>query len=131
MPDRSPIPLSALDLLPPFGRKGREQECQTASERWADLDQLLQARVARSSPSTSSPVNEKVRAPRPKLLSHEAVTFAVLHHMSNLVRYRPSDGEKLLGSTGGWYSQVGSTEPQSPSYSTWSADSQVRTSVLT
>lgn len=43
-----------------------------------------------------------VLSARPKLLSHEAVTFAVMHHLSNLVRYRPSDGEKLLGSTRGW-----------------------------
>lgn len=43
-----------------------------------------------------------VLSQRPTLLSHEAVTFAVMHHLSNLVRYRPSDGEKLLGSSRGW-----------------------------
>lgn len=43
-----------------------------------------------------------VLSQRDRLLSHEAVTFAVMHHLSNLVRYRPSDGEKLLGSSRGW-----------------------------
>lgn len=43
-----------------------------------------------------------VLSERPELLSHEAVTFAVAHHLSNLVRYRPRDGEKLLSSPRGW-----------------------------
>lgn len=43
-----------------------------------------------------------VLSKRPNLLSHEAVTFAVMHHLSNLVRYRPSDAERLLDSPRGW-----------------------------
>jgi hypothetical protein len=39
---------------------------------------------------------------RPQLLSHEAVTFGVLHHLSNLVRYRPNDAERLLGGQHAW-----------------------------
>ncbi|MCP4308843.1 MAG: hypothetical protein GY788_29000 [bacterium] len=39
---------------------------------------------------------------RPKLLSHEAVTFAVLHHLSSMVRYRPQDVERLSGSRHYW-----------------------------
>jgi hypothetical protein len=39
---------------------------------------------------------------RPKLLSHEAITFAVLHHLSNVVRYRPMDAERLRGTKYFW-----------------------------
>ncbi len=39
---------------------------------------------------------------RTQLLSHEAVTFGVLHHLSNIVRYRPGDAEKLLLSQHSW-----------------------------
>ncbi len=35
-------------------------------------------------------------------LSHEAVTFAVMHHLSNIVRYRPYDGHKILNGKHGW-----------------------------
>jgi hypothetical protein len=39
---------------------------------------------------------------RKDLLSHEAVTFALLHHLSNMVRYRPHDVERLRGSAYFW-----------------------------
>lgn len=39
---------------------------------------------------------------RPQLLSAEALTFAVLHHMSNMVRYRPQEVEKLKGTPHFW-----------------------------
>jgi hypothetical protein len=39
---------------------------------------------------------------RSQLLSHEAVTFAVLHHLSNVVRYRPGDAERILVSPHAW-----------------------------
>jgi YaaC-like Protein len=43
-----------------------------------------------------------VLSARDKLLSHEAVTFAVLHHLSSVVRYRPDAAERLLRSRPAW-----------------------------
>ena len=43
-----------------------------------------------------------VLSKRTKLLSHEAVTFAVLHQLSSMVRYRPHDAERLRGSRYFW-----------------------------
>jgi hypothetical protein len=43
-----------------------------------------------------------VLSDRNQLLSHEAVTFALLHHLSNMVRYRPADVERLRGSAYFW-----------------------------
>lgn len=39
---------------------------------------------------------------RPQLLSHEAMVFAVLHHLSDMVRYRPEIVELLRGSKHFW-----------------------------
>lgn len=39
---------------------------------------------------------------RQQLLSHEAVTFAVFHHLSDMVRYRPEVVEQLRGSRHFW-----------------------------
>lgn len=43
-----------------------------------------------------------VLSTRTQLLSHEAVTFAVLHHLSNMVRYRPNDAEHILLTRHAW-----------------------------
>jgi hypothetical protein len=43
-----------------------------------------------------------VLSDRRQLLSHEAVTFGLLHHLSNMVRYRPQDVERLRGSEYFW-----------------------------
>jgi hypothetical protein len=43
-----------------------------------------------------------VLSDRGELLSHEAVTFAVLHHLSNMVRYRPQYVERLRGTRFYW-----------------------------
>ena len=43
-----------------------------------------------------------VLSPRRQLLSHEAVTFGVLNHLSNMVRYRPYDAERLRGGKHFW-----------------------------
>lgn len=43
-----------------------------------------------------------VLSERTKLLSHEAVAFAVLHHLSNVVRYRPADAERILTTRNAW-----------------------------
>jgi len=43
-----------------------------------------------------------VLSERKQLLSHEAVTFAVLHHLSSMVRYRPQDVERLNGTRHFW-----------------------------
>lgn len=43
-----------------------------------------------------------VLSDRNQLLSHEAITFALMHHLSNMVRYRPQDVERLRGSAYFW-----------------------------
>jgi hypothetical protein len=43
-----------------------------------------------------------VLSERTELLSHEAVTFAVLHHLSNMVRYRPQFVDRLRGARYYW-----------------------------
>lgn len=43
-----------------------------------------------------------VLSERMELLSHEAVTFAVLHHLSNMVRYRPQYVDRLRGTRYYW-----------------------------
>jgi len=43
-----------------------------------------------------------VLSPRGNLLSHEAVTFAVLHQLSTMVRYRPQDAERVRGTKHFW-----------------------------
>jgi hypothetical protein len=42
-----------------------------------------------------SSLDEVVLSERDRLLSQEAVTFAVIHHLSNMVRYRPEQVVKL------------------------------------
>src|SRR6266508_3657699 len=42
-----------------------------------------------------------IASERSELLSQEAVCFAVMHHLSNMVRYRPEQVEKLA--TGKWF----------------------------
>ena len=41
-------------------------------------------------------------SPRQKLLSMEGVTFVLLHHLSNMVRYRPQQVESLRGGSYWW-----------------------------
>jgi hypothetical protein len=43
-----------------------------------------------------------VLSQRSNLLSQEAVSFAVLHHLSNMVRYRPEEVERLAGEKWSW-----------------------------
>jgi hypothetical protein len=43
-----------------------------------------------------------VESMRSELLSHEAVTFAVMHHLSEMVRYRPERVEQLVGGKHYW-----------------------------
>ena len=75
---------------------------QKRSEVLPDLCQLYDSTLIACDRSVPGNRCYLVLSKRPKLLSHEAVTFGVMHHPSNLVRYRPSDGEKLLGSPRGW-----------------------------
>lgn len=75
---------------------------QKRSEILGDLSGLYDSTLLANDRSFSGNRRYLVLSARSKLLSHEAVTFAVMHHLSNLVRYRPSDGERLLGSTRGW-----------------------------
>jgi hypothetical protein len=75
---------------------------QKRSEVLPDLCDLYDATLIACDRSFAGNRCYLVLSTRPKLLSHEAVSFGVMHHLSNLVRYRPSDGEKLLGSSRGW-----------------------------
>ena len=72
------------------------------SEVFGDLCQLYDSTLIACDRSFLGNRLYLVLSKRPELLSHEAVTFAVMHHLSNLVRYRPGDGEKLLNSPRGW-----------------------------
>jgi hypothetical protein len=47
-------------------------------------------------------IDHVVLSDRPKLLSMEAVTFVVVHHLSNMVRYRPQQVESLRGGSYWW-----------------------------
>lgn len=72
------------------------------SEVTSDLTQLYDETLLASDRSFPGPRQFIVLSARPKLLSHEAVAFAVLHHLSNVVRYRPSDAERLLTTRNAW-----------------------------
>lgn len=65
----------------------------------SDFDQALVA-VRRN--VGGSATRYLVLSTRTQLLSHEAVAFAVLHHLSNMVRYRPQDVERLRGTGYFW-----------------------------
>ena len=47
-------------------------------------------------------VDHVVLSSRPELLSQEGVTFVLLHHLSNMVRYRPQQVESLRGGSYWW-----------------------------
>lgn len=47
-------------------------------------------------------VDHIVLSPRSELLSLEGVTFILLHHLSNMVRYRPQQVESLRGGSYWW-----------------------------
>lgn len=47
-------------------------------------------------------VDHIVLSSRPELLSQEGVTFLLLHHLSNMVRYRPQQVEALRGGIYWW-----------------------------
>lgn len=72
------------------------------SEVLGDLCDLFDSTVIATDRSFPGTKRYLVLSERVQLLSHEAVTFAVLHHLSNLVRYRPQDGGKILGSRHSW-----------------------------
>ncbi len=72
------------------------------SEVTADLSELYDNTLIASDRSFPGPRQFLVLSARPKLLSHEAVAFAVLHHLSNVVRYRPADAERILVTRNAW-----------------------------
>lgn len=61
-----------------------------------DRSLLLRDRTAKAG------VDHVVLSSRPELLSQEGVTFILLHHLSNMVRYRPQQVESLRGSSYWW-----------------------------
>lgn len=72
------------------------------SEVVGDLARLYDSTLVASDRSFPGPRKFLVLWDRPKLLSHEAVAFAVLHHLSNVVRYRPADAERILTTRNAW-----------------------------
>jgi hypothetical protein len=72
------------------------------SEVVGDLATLYDESLIASDRSFPGPRQFVVLSDRPKLLSHEAVAFAVLHHLSNVVRYRPADAERILTTRNAW-----------------------------
>ena len=72
------------------------------SEVVGDLSALYDSTLIGSDRSYPGPRQFLVLADRPRLLSHEAVAFAVLHHLSNVVRYRPADAERILTTRNAW-----------------------------
>lgn len=72
------------------------------SEVTAELAALFDETLIALDRSFPGPRRFLVLSTRPKLLSHEAVTFAVLHHLSNVVRYRPADAERILTTRNAW-----------------------------
>ncbi len=61
-----------------------------------DRSLLLRDRTAKGG------VDHVVLSGRPELLSQEGVTFILLHHLSNMVRYRPQQVEALRGTSYWW-----------------------------
>lgn len=72
------------------------------SEVAGELAKLYDQSLIASDRSFPGPRQFVVLSGRPKLLSHEAVAFAVLHHLSNVVRYRPADAERILTTRNAW-----------------------------
>jgi hypothetical protein len=66
-----------------------------------DLAELFNRALIHSNRGTTGPRHLAVISDRAQLLSQEAVTFAVIHHLSNMVRYRPEQVAKL--SEGKWF----------------------------
>lgn len=66
------------------------------------LTELFDRTLLLSNRTLRGPRRYVVVSTRAQLLSHEAITFAVLHHMSSMVRYRPQDVERLEGSRYFW-----------------------------
>ncbi|MHC9290818.1 YaaC family protein [Mycobacterium sp. LTG2003] len=52
--------------------------------------------------TTKGGIDHVVLSSHPALLSQEGVTFILLHHLSNMVRYRPQQVEALRGSSYWW-----------------------------
>lgn len=63
---------------------------------------LFDASLVASNRTVRGPRRFLALSNRPQLLSHEAVTFALLHHLSSMVRYRPQDVERLSGTRYFW-----------------------------
>lgn len=92
----SDLPTASYESLASYTYGKKRSEVLGAVRRLYDCTLIASDR------SFSGAARYLVLFTRDKLLSHEAVTFAVLHHLSNLVRYRPSDGERALSSSHGW-----------------------------
>lgn len=75
---------------------------KSTKEAAGGLCRLFDEAIIASNRSLAGPQRYLVLSERSRLLSHEAVTFAVLHHLSNMVRYRPQDVERLSGTRHYW-----------------------------
>lgn len=93
---QSPEPTASYESLSTFtyGRSTRE----AAPALCAAYDSALIV----ANRSLRGPRRFLVVSDRSQLLSHEAVAFAVMHHLSSMVRYRPQDVERLHGTRYYW-----------------------------
>ena len=74
----------------------RRSDALPAIGKLYDATLLVAQRYRRGSPKYI------VQSVRPQLLSNEALTFAVMHHLSDMVRYRPERVAQLRGSRDYW-----------------------------
>lgn len=93
---QSPEPTASYESIAtfPYGKSTRE----AAPALCATYDAALIA----ANRTLRGPRRYLVVSNRLQLLSHEAVAFAVLHHLSNMVRYRPQDVDRLRGTRYFW-----------------------------
>lgn len=69
---------------------------------WSELAQILDRSLVGVDRSKLGGQWYVTLDPRKGLISYEAVTFLTLHHLSEIVRYRPHAAEELLGSKYSW-----------------------------
>lgn len=93
---QSELPTASFESMQrlPYGQSRREAA--------TGLAELFDQSLVLSNRTMRGPRRYLVLSPRTSLLSHEAVTFAVLHHLSSMVRYRPQDVERLDGTRYYW-----------------------------
>lgn len=81
----------------PITYKGRNP-----TSKLPDLVKLFESSLLHTNRSAGLHRHYLVLDPLRQLLSQEAVAFAVMHHLSEMVRYRPEQVERLAGEKWSW-----------------------------